>query len=119
MNSARNELLRAVRNGSTDEFKQRSVNKIKEMLLSNDFTPSVIERLTREINKDKPPNQTRLRITQYLSLPYVNKYHKRKVYQILRQNDLLDMGYITGGGGGGGAAAPPPPWDLGDKFTKT
>ena len=50
MNSARNELLRAVRNGSTDEFKQRGVNKIKDMLLSNDFTPSVIERLMREIN---------------------------------------------------------------------
>ena len=32
MNSARNELLRAVRNGSTDEFKQRGVNKIKDML---------------------------------------------------------------------------------------
>ena len=95
MNSARNELLRAVRNGSTDEFKQRGVNKIKDMLLSNDFTPSVIERLTREINKDKPPNQTRLRITQYLSLPYVNEYHKRKVYQILRQNDLLDKTKVS------------------------
>ena len=48
MNSARNELMRAVRNGSTEEFKQRGINKIKEMLISNDFPPNVIERLLRD-----------------------------------------------------------------------
>ena len=35
MNSARNEIVRALRNGSTELYKQRGVSKIKEMLISN------------------------------------------------------------------------------------
>ena len=95
MNSARNELMRAVSNGSTEEFKQRGINKIKEMLISNDFPPNVIERLLKEINKERPPQQKQKRITHFLSLPYIDEHHKRKVYQILRQNNLLDRTKVS------------------------
>jgi signal recognition particle GTPase len=90
MNSARNELLRAVRNGSTYEYKQHSINKIKEMLLSNDFPPKVIDRLIGEMNVERLSKQKNTRITHYLSLSYIDEHHKRKVYQILRRNNLLE-----------------------------
>ena len=95
LNSARNELLRAVRNGSTEFYRKQGIHKIKEMLRTNDFPVEVIERLNREINTVQTPRPKTTRITQYLSLPYINEYHKRKVYQILRQNELLETTKVT------------------------
>jgi hypothetical protein len=95
MNSARNELYRAIRNGSTDAYKQRGIVKIKEMLLSNEFPAKVVQNLHHQVKTEKVDKPKTKGTCQYLSLPYVSELHKRKVYQILRQNNMLDKMKLT------------------------
>ena len=96
MNSARNELLRARRNGSSDIYKERGVAKIRDMLISNSFPPNIVNSLVKET----AAADTQIKLKEgnkdlYLCLPFVDEQHKRKTYQILRQNNLLDKVRVT------------------------
>ena len=96
LNSAQNELSRALRNGSTNSYQDRGVNKIKDMLKNNDFPEHVITQLHQRATTK--PTDTTSKIgdkRQYLCLPYISEQHKRKVYQIMRNNNLLESTKIT------------------------
>ncbi len=94
LNSAKNELKRAMNNGSTSQHIDKGVKKIKEMLKDNDFPDNIIQKLHKEASKDRKAHTER-KDMQYLCLPYVDEQHKRKVYQILRTNNLLDNTKVT------------------------
>ena len=91
LNTAKNELRRAVSNSSTDEGRHRGLNKITQLLLQNDFPPKVISKCKSEVMlpKAKQTQEMRKDLT-YLKIPYVNEQHCRKVFFILRSNKLLN-----------------------------
>ncbi len=71
LNSARNEIRRAINNSSTPELQNTSVSRIAEMLKKNDYPPRVVHKLVRETlqahNKEKTPKTTSN--IGYLTLP--------------------------------------------------
>jgi len=95
LNTALNEMLRALKNGSTTEYKENGKLKIAEMLRKNDFPEATITDLTSKarskismpLSPSTPKDKDKL---YYLTLPYINEPHKRKVHQILRKNGLLE-----------------------------
>ena len=54
MNSARNELYRDLRSGSTQVYKRKGGSKIKEMLRSNEFPEKVVQNLHNQVKVGKP-----------------------------------------------------------------
>jgi len=91
LNTATNELCRALKCGSTELYKQNGVVKIKAMLRSNNYPEEVLLQLYNKAitrtssTTEKPPAKK-----YYLTLPYINEQHKRKVHQILRNNNYLE-----------------------------
>ena len=98
LNTAINEMCRALKCGSTKVYRDNGIEKIKSMLKTNDFPDIVLSQLhskaierTSSPSANKPPNKKKY----YLTLPYINEPHKRKVHQILRKNNLLECTRVS------------------------
>ena len=98
-NTAKGEVRRAINSGSSPHYENQGIMKIERMLSENGYPTEVITSIVREVQSEKlnkahdisPPEivNTEKVDKQYLCLPYVSEQHKRKVYTILRKNDML------------------------------
>ena len=88
--TAINEIKRALKNGSTKFFEDRGVEKIRQMLLNNQYTTYQVERMIKKA-KQQLQNTTELKKKEnVLCLPFTNDSHKRQVLNILKRNGVLE-----------------------------
>ena len=91
LNSAKNEIKRAIRNSSTPHLTEQSIKRVCNMLLRNDFPESVVTKLVEETqNPKKTPDSPKKQPSTYLTLPYISEQTNRKVYYTLRKHNRLD-----------------------------
>ena len=98
VNSAKNEIHRAINNSSNAELQEQSIDIITNMLHKNDYPPNVVTKLVNEtisnVTKMKTDKQNNEKIT-FLSLPYINEQTCRKVYYTLRKHNKLESTRVT------------------------
>jgi len=97
LNSAKNEIRRAINNSSTPKLQDNSIKRIADMLKKNSFPPKIVQKLIQETKntqdkQDAPKKNSKI---AYLSLPYINEQTCRKVYYTLRNQNLLDSTRVT------------------------
>ena len=98
VNSAQSEIARAIKNGSNEFYKKQGVNKILDVLRRNAYPETIVDKIHKKaIEKATNQNDSQLELKDklHLCLPYVNEQHKRKVYTILRKNNLLTSTKLT------------------------
>ena len=98
VNSAQSEIACAIKNGSNEYYKKQGVNKIIEVLKRNAYPETIIDKIHKkaiEKTTNQNNNQLEPKDKLHLCLPYVNEQHKRKVYTILRKNNLLTSTKVT------------------------
>ena len=81
-----NENKKAIKNESTEFYKSVYWKKNKKVWLGNDFTARQGKRLILKVNMKsecKDPSSV-------LCLPYSNDAHKRAVFKILDESDILN-----------------------------
>ena len=97
INSAKNELRRAVSYGTSEQLVQNGVKKVKTMLLENGYPEEVINKALSEVRHGTQTvrSESDQKKTTYLCLPYVSEAHCRRVYYILRKNNLFENTRVT------------------------
>ena len=107
INSAKNEITRAIKRSSTPQKIERSIKMVSEILKRNNYPENVIQKCIKDVKikmgllqsnqKNNNVNKNDLKSTKksFLCLPYVSEQHKRKTMYILRKNNLLESTKVT------------------------
>ena len=91
LNTAENEICRAIKNSSTEDSQVRSIQLIREMLQQNNFPAQVINRLTKKAKRKiaySPQNQKETK-DHVLALPFLTDGCSRNVKKVLDKRSLL------------------------------
>ena len=83
--SAVNEIRRAINNGSTEVYQNRGIDKVKTVLIANDFTARQVKQFIRKAKIVRTGEKRKT--NSVLKLPFTNEAHKRIVMKILAEND--------------------------------
>ena len=80
--------LRALRLGSNVQAKNRGMQKIKSLFLSNGYPERFITNIQAKTKREKPNSNTKQPKTTYITLPYIDDHLSRKVNNAARKSDL-------------------------------
>ena len=91
-NCAVNEIERALKNGTTDQYKKNGVQKISQMLRKNNYPADTIRTLIRRAEGKQAENRDKYKkhMKYVLCLPFIGEQHKRKILAILRKSGMLE-----------------------------
>ena len=89
MNILRNEVKRAMDNGSSQKEKMDGLSTIKERYLSNGYPPHIINRAINHRRKPSEPQEQQQR--QFLTLPFLSEKQVQEVRNSLRRCNLSNF----------------------------
>ena len=98
INSAKNEFRRAVKYGTTDLLVNNGVDKIRSMLRDNGYPDNILSKALSEVREgvsalsEKSERDGGL---TYLCLPYISEANCRRVFYILRKNNMYENTKVT------------------------
>ena len=102
INSARNELRRAIKRSNTPENVTKSISKISNLLLDNEYPTHLVIKLSKEVQLAAAEVQTSSNIHKraflddsiILKLDYIDEQHKRKVLKSVHNSNISNIKVI-------------------------